>query len=286
MLCAKNCKKGETMYYRHNLNYEYPARSDEHMIKVKHQRDTHFDENYQYLKKGFWHKFKRFLLQITLWCLAFPACAIRHGVKIHGRKKMRKYLKEFKDGAITVSNHVFMWDYLCVLMAICPKLQYFPAWKTNFEGPNGPLIHWVGGIPVPTDNFRAMVKFQKAMDEVLQTGKWMHVFPEGSMWFYYPDIRPLKKAVFKYSAKYNKPIIPITMSFRPRKGIAKLWGEAPFVDVNIGDPLYPDTSLSMLEAAEKLHKEAYHVMQGMNGIHPGDPTYNVNQNIETYQKTM
>ena len=34
------------MYYRHNLDYKYPNRSDEHMITVKHLRDTHFDENF------------------------------------------------------------------------------------------------------------------------------------------------------------------------------------------------------------------------------------------------
>jgi hypothetical protein len=27
-------------------------------------------------------------------------------------------------------------------------------------------------------------------------------------------------------------------------------------------------------------------MQEMNGIHPGDPTYNEDQSIEHYQKTM
>ena len=40
-------------YLRHDLPYVYPERSDEHMITVKHLRDTHFDEHYQYLEKGF-----------------------------------------------------------------------------------------------------------------------------------------------------------------------------------------------------------------------------------------
>ena len=39
------------MYYRHHLEYTYPEKSDEHMITVKHLRDTHFDENYNYLDK-------------------------------------------------------------------------------------------------------------------------------------------------------------------------------------------------------------------------------------------
>ena len=50
----------------------YPERSDEHMIEVKHLRDTHFDENFQYLPKGFWHKFKRGVLWVVLQLIAFP----------------------------------------------------------------------------------------------------------------------------------------------------------------------------------------------------------------------
>ena len=130
-----------------------------------------------------------------------------------------------------------------------------------------------GGIPIPTDSMKAMVKFSRAMDEVLESGKWLHVYPEGSLWFYYPDIRPLKKAVFQYAVKYQKPLIPITMSFRPRKGIMKLLGRKPLVDLHIGEPLYADTTLSKREAERKLHAETYRIMQVMNGINPEDPTY-------------
>lgn len=79
------------------------------------------------------------------------------------------------------------------MVALRPRLGYFPAWKTNLEGPSGPLIRMAGSIPVPTHSFRAMAKFNSAMEEVLENLQWMHFFPEGSMWFYYPDIRPLKK---------------------------------------------------------------------------------------------
>lgn len=274
------------MYYRHQLDYDYPERSDEHMITVKHLRDTHFDENYNYIPSGAWYKFKRGVLWALLNTIVFPLCTIRHGVKIHGRKILRKHKKELKKGAITISNHVFMWDYICILNAIKPRLQFLPGWKTNFEGPNGPLIRWVGGIPVPTDNFRAMAKFNQAIDDVLSSGKWLHFFPEGSMWFFYPDVRPFKKAVFKYAVKHDKPIVPLGFSFRPRKGLYKLFGKTPLVDLNVGEPIYPDKTLSLAEATAKLHETAYHVVQGLCGIPPGDPTYNVNQNISEYKKTM
>ena len=274
------------MQYRENLGYVYPERSDEHMIKVKHLRDLNLDENYPYYDKSKWGKFKRFIMDVLLYIIVFPLLLLTHGLKIHGRKKMKQYKKEFKNGAITISNHVFMWDYICILKAIRPIRQKLLAWKINFEGPNGPLIRNVGGMPIPTGNIRAMVKYGKAIDEVLENKEWLHVYPEGSMWFFYPDIRPLKPAVFKYAVKHNKPVIPLTFTFRKRKGITKLFTKAPFVDLHVGDPIFPDGSLPVKEAIDKMHKDSYHIMQTMCGINPGDPTYNEDQNINNYKKTM
>ena len=78
----------------------------------------------------------------------------------------------------------------------------------------------------------------------------------------------------------------MSISFRPRKGFWRLFSKRPFADLHIGEPILPDTSLPMEEAIDKMQKEAYHIMQVMNGINPGDPTYNTNQDIDTYQKTM
>ena len=274
------------MNYREDLGYTYPDRSDEHMISVKHLRDTHFDVNYNYYDKSFFYRFKRFILIIALYLVGYHAAAIRYGLKIYGRKNLKKHKELLKDGAITIANHVLMWDYLCIMKAIRPKLEFLIAWKTNFEGPNGPLIRWVGGIPVPTDDVRSMVKFKKAIDTVLDEGKWLHVFPEGSMWFYYPDIRPLKPAVFKFAVEHNKPVVPFVFTYRKRTGLWKLFGKNPLVNLHVGEPILPDLTLDKKEAINKLHKEAYHIMQVMAGINPNDPTYNTNQNIDEYKKTM
>ncbi|MBO5879400.1 MAG: 1-acyl-sn-glycerol-3-phosphate acyltransferase [Clostridia bacterium] len=274
------------MYYRHNLHYDYPEHSDEHMLVVKKVREVNFDVDYHYMPRGLKYKLLRVVYGTLLNTVVFPIMHFTHGLKIYGKKNYKKHKKAFKNGAITISNHVFMWDYLCVLKAIRPHLAYFPVWKTNLEGSFGPFIRLSGGIPVPTDNVHALIKFNKAMEAVLQEGKWLHFFPEGSLWFFYPDIRPLKKAVFKYAVQYDKPVIPITMSFRDRPKIMRIFGKTPFVDLHIGEPLFPDRSLSRFEAEEKLHREAYHVMQVMNGINPGDPTYNTDQNISHYHSTM
>ena len=154
-----NTKEKKFEYLRRDLGYTYPEQSDHHMITVKKVRTVVFDTKYPYLRKGFWYGVQRFFLFLFLNLIVFPLVCLTHGLRIYGRKNLKKYKKELKNGAITISNHVFMWDYLCCMKALRPHIAYFPAWKTNIEGPNGPLIRWAGGIPVPTDNIRAMVKF-------------------------------------------------------------------------------------------------------------------------------
>lgn len=274
------------MYYRHNLNIEYPDRCDEHMITVNETKSVVVDENYPFLQKSFSFKLLRSIYWLGVNGIVFWLCRFTHGLKIYGKKNLKKHKNELKNGAVTISNHVFMWDYLCVLKAIRPHLAYFPAWKENLNGGFGGWIRMSGGIPIPQGNVRAMINFKKAIDEVLESGKWLHFYPEGSMWTYYPDIRPLKLGVFQFAVNHDKPLIPITLSFRPRKGIYKLLGKKPLVDLHIGEPIYADKSLSPRDAAEKMREEAYRVMQVMGGINPGDPTYNVDQDPEHYKSTI
>ena len=136
------------MYYRHNIDYQYPDQCDEHMITVKHLRDIYIDKDYPYLQKSFWFKCQRVFLWIVLRVLMFWLICITHGLRIYGRENLKKHKELLKDGAITISNHVFMWDFICVMKAIRPRLMFFPAWKNNLEGPNGPLIRMAGGIPI------------------------------------------------------------------------------------------------------------------------------------------
>lgn len=274
------------MYYRHTLDYTYPERSDKHMLTLKQKKTLFLDDKYEYMPHGAWFKVKRALVAILLHLIVFPIMHLTHGLRIYGRKNLKKHKKELKNGAITISNHVFMWDYLCVLKAIRPHISYFPAWKPNFESGFQSCMRILGGMPIPEGDIHAMMAFKKGMDEVVESGKWLHVFPEGSLWYFYPDIRPFKPAVFTYAAKYGKPLIPISMSFRPRKGFRKLFGKGPFVDLHVAEPIYADKSLPMREAAAELRLRACRIMQEMNGIMPGDPTYNEDQNIDHYKKTM
>ena len=61
-----------------------------------------------------------------------------------------------RDGAITICNHVFRWDYICVMKGIRPHLQYHPGWAGNYEGKDRTMVRLVGGIPIPAGNLPAL----------------------------------------------------------------------------------------------------------------------------------
>ena len=274
------------MYYRHNLDYKYPDKCDEHMLVVKRVRETNFDENYDYIDKKKSRKVKNFFFALAMNLIVFPLLRLTHGLKIYGKENYKKNKDLFKNGAITISNHVFKWDFICVIKAIRPHLVRFPAWQTNFEGSEANLIRWAGGMPIPTHSMKAMRRFGRDFEELLESGKWIHFFPEGSMWYFYPDIRPLKKMVFKYAVKFNRPIIPMSFSFRERRGITRLFTKKPCVDLHVGAPLIPNAQAPAHEEIDRLHTAAYDIMQKMAGIAPDMENYRTVQDFENYQKTM
>lgn len=261
--------------YRPEFGYKYPDRTDQHMIDVPHQVDTHFDENFNYYDKSKTYKFKRFWLNVLLHTIVFPINVIRHGLKIYGRKEFKKHWNEYKNGAITICNHVIWWDYICVMQTIRPHLEYMMAWPVNFEGPNRKLIRLVGGVPIPT-TLRALAKWNGAMNDILQDGNLLHVYPEGSMWFYYYKLRPFKKGAFTYAVKNNKPIIPMAISYRKPKGLERLFHkkDAALINMHIGEPIYPNMELPKEECVMDLLTRSHIKVQELMGITKDDPDYN------------
>ena len=60
------------MYYKEDLGYVYPEKTDEHMITVKRIRKVTLDENYPYLQKGFWFGCLRAIYFLGVNIIVFP----------------------------------------------------------------------------------------------------------------------------------------------------------------------------------------------------------------------
>lgn len=77
------------------------------------------------------------------------------------------------------------------------------------------------------------------------------------MWYYEDTLRPFMKGVFSFAYRADKPVIPSAISYRPAKGIYRLFkGKYPLCTISIGEPPFPDYSLPKEEAIEKLRSEA------------------------------
>jgi len=260
--------------YIPNLNFVYPSKPDEHMGELKVTHEVKVDENYPFLDKSFKFWFMRRLMHLGIYTIVFTLSPLRFGLKMEGRKILRKYRELLKDGAMTVSNHVHRWDFLFVLQALRYRMMYFPAWKENLGGPDEGFIRLAGGIPVPED-LHTIRYFNQAFDEIHVKKIWIHVFPESSRFDYFQPIRPFKKGVFTLAHRYKLPVIPIAYSYRkPRfpftivNSLRSLAGKQklPMITLRIGEPILLDESLGRKEAVQKLRKDCHEAIVRLAGI--------------------
>jgi 1-acyl-sn-glycerol-3-phosphate acyltransferase len=252
--------------YVPDIGLSYPADPEEHMIRKPGGMDLILDENYPFLDKSLWFRVRSALIYLGIFTLVFVISPIRFGLRIEGREILKKHRALFRRGALTVSNHVLRWDFLCVLQAVRFRRLYFPAWKENISGPDRNLIRLVGGIPVPGD-IHVIRYFTGAFDELHRRGKWFHVFPEGSNWPYYQPIRPFKKGMFTMAYKYKIPVIPMAFSYRPARGLYRLFKKNyPLITLRVGEPILPDLNLPRKEAVNLLRAACHRRITELAGI--------------------
>ncbi|MCL2138992.1 MAG: 1-acyl-sn-glycerol-3-phosphate acyltransferase [Treponema sp.] len=261
--------------YIPDLNIEYPDKPDQHMIEIIPTHETVVDEKYPFIDRSFKFWFMRRLMYLGIIVLIFFfLIPLRYGLKIEGRKNLRKHRKLLKNGVMSVSNHIHRWDFLFVLKSLRYRMMYFPALKDNFNSDDEGFIRLAGGIPVP-ESISAFKFFNKAFDEVHAKKKWIHAYPESAMFPYYYPIRPFKKGVFTLARRYNLPVLPLAFSYRKAHFpftfinlLRSIFGykKLPMVTVRIGDPILPDASLSKIESVKKLRTETHKAIIRLAGV--------------------
>ena len=252
---------------------DYPENNPfERTLFPTFDRELVIDENYPYLNDSPSNISRMrwgylFILKIGLNILL----RVKMGLRIRGREILKKYKKEFSQGAITIANHVYRLDCPCVLIAVKGvHTTRIPMFAPNFRTKDGFFMRLAGGVPIPdsTTNMSALKRFNEAFDEFHRRGWWFHIFPEACRWDMYKPLRPFQKGAFTMSYKYAKPIVPCVITYRERKGIYRLFGpkELPLLTVTIGEPLYADTTQPRKTEVDRLRETAHQQMQRMAGI--------------------
>ena len=254
--------------------FPYPEQTDKHYIPITKDDGTIFNKDYPYVNRKKSFLFKQFLTRVMLFFIVFPMSYIRLGLRIKGKKNLRKYKKVIKNGVVSVSNHVHMWDYISIMNAVKPKKTYLLAWAKNISGESGSLVRMVGGIPIPEHDFQATIAYMKDIGNLLNSGGWLHIYPEGSMWEYYRPIRPFKMGASYFACEFNKPIIPMAFSYRKPSWIRrKIFKQIACFTLTIGEPLFKDDSLSRKEQELDLLKRANEAVNSLAGIKEEERLY-------------
>ena len=68
--------------------------------------------------------------------------------------------------------------------------------------------------------------------------------------------------------KYNMPILPLYINYRPRTGFYKLVGKKnePLITISIGEPIFPDLTKPRKIEVDNLRDAAFAKLLKMGGI--------------------
>ena len=252
----------------------YPEITDQHYLKVDNIHKVTLDKDYPYIDKSKSFRFKQFLVRIVIFIVVFPTSRIRFGLRIRGRKNIRKNKKLFKKGVISICNHVNLWDYLMIMRGILPFKPRVLVWDKNMIGKDGPLIRMVGGIPIPTNDPQATLAYLNTIKEYLDNGGWLHIYPEGSMWEYYRPIRPFKKGVAHLARLHDKPVLPMAISYRKPGWIrSTLFRQNARYNLCIGEPIFINKDLDIQEQEIDLLKRCHEAVLKLAGLTEYDNGY-------------
>ena len=130
---------------------------------------------------------------------------------------------------------------------------------TNFVMPglNGFVLRNIDVIPlIPEPSYMAGA-FREQMQEVLDQGRFILIYPEQEMWFNYRKPRPGKRGAFLFASQFGVPVIPLFTELQDLPETVTPGFHDVKMVLHILDPLYPDPAKTDRENSLALCKADY-----------------------------
>lgn len=179
------------------------------------------------------------------------------------RVKGKEALKKVGSGAVTVINHVHPMDCTMVKLAVFPRSIHFISLRRNLELPFvGWLVKLCGALPLPAAP-KELVWFEKQLLRSLRRGDWIHYYPEGLLVRDHQELRDFQPGAFFAAVHSGCPVVPMVITFLYPRGIWRLAGGKRRMLLSIGDPQYPDGTLSHKKAVGELMERTREAMRRM-----------------------
>ena len=158
-------------------------------------------------------------------------------------------LKALKGPAFLTGNHFNPFDNgLHRVLSRETRRGYLRAISqgTNFVMPglNGFVLRNIDVIPLIPEPSYMNGAFRTLMQENLDAGRFILIYPEQEMWFNYRKPRPQKRGAFLFAAEYGVPVVPTFVELIDLEAfVAPGWHDVKMV-LHVLDPIWPDPSKS------------------------------------------
>ena len=240
--------------------YNYKnLKEDTHVYHLWSPLKFTIKDNYHYIPTSFIFNLFSNILYIPIGLLLFIINYLLYGYKIENKHKILK-----NTGLVSISNHLHPMDCTMIGLIYFPHRVYYPTLQSNFKIPFiRHLIRILYAIPIPTKENQKK-SFYKQINSSLRNKKIIQMYPEGSLWPYYEEVRNFKYGAFKMAVEVNTPIQPIRFLLVEPTGIHKLYKRKKSIHAIVLDPIYPNNDLEHDKRIEDLKKRTYEVMKGVN----------------------
>ncbi len=237
--------------------YNYDTlEEDAHVFHMWEPLKFKIKDNYKYISSNFIFNFISNLLFLPIGIILIVLNKILFGFKVVNKDKLVR-----SSGVVSISNHIHPMDCTMIGLVHYPRRVYFPTLQSNFKIPFiRHLIKVLYAIPIPKDRLQKNV-FYNQINEALEKGKNIQMYPEGSLWPYYEDIRSFKYGAFKMAVDANVAIQPIKFVFKEPTGIYKLYKKKKCIQAVVLEAIYPNEELDVTERIEDLKNRTYEIMK-------------------------
>ena len=168
-----------------------------------------------------------------------------------------------KGGKIVTCNHFSVGDNYAVWVALRDYMNGKMLYKVIREGnytnppkPFGLFMRHCNTLPLSSQT-ATMKKFLRAVKTLLERGETILIYPEQSMWWNYRKPKPMQDGAFTLAVRNKTPIVPIFITMEDSDVLDSDGFFVQEYTLHILPAIYPDQTLSKVEAKEAMKKENY-----------------------------
>lgn len=168
-----------------------------------------------------------------------------------------------KGGKIVTCNHFSVGDNYAVWVALrdCMggKMLYKVIREGNYTNPPKPFglfMRHCNTLPLSSRK-ATMVKFMKAVAQLLERGETILIYPEQGMWWNYRKPRPLQEGAFSLAVRNKTPVVPVFITMEDSDVLDADGFYVQEYTLHILPAIYPDETLSRMEAKSDMKRRNY-----------------------------